>query len=181
MSPPSEQARWFAEEVQPHEPQLRNWLRSRYSDAREVDEVVQESYLRLFKAKQSTPINNAKAYLFATARNVALALFRRPRIFSDYRVTDSCTLRILEEGADVAEQVCKRQEVSILLEAIETLPNKCREIFILRKLQGVPQRQIAEQLGLSEQTVQVQVARGAAKCVSYFRARGIISPPNVGP
>ena len=61
----------------------------------------------------------------------------------------------------------------MLMDAIDALPQRCREIFILRKLQGVPQKEIALRLGLSVMTVQVQVARGAAKCAEYFRKRGV--------
>ena len=174
MPPPHpDQTRWFAEEVQPHEPDLRSWLHRRFPEARDIDDVVQESYVRLLRARESTPVASARAYLFATARNVALAIFRRPKIFSTYPVTDSAVLRIVQEGEDVAELVSMRQEVALLLEAIDALPHRCREIFILRKLQGVPQRQIAEQLRLSEQTVQVQVARGAKRCVQFLRQHGV--------
>jgi RNA polymerase sigma-70 factor (ECF subfamily) len=173
MPPPIDQTRWFAEEVQPHERDLRAWLRRRFPEATDVDDVVQESYVRLLRAREKTPVICARAYLFATARNVALALFRRPRIFSPIPVAESATLRIVQEGADVAEQVSTRQEVALLLDAIDTLPNRCREIFILRKLQGVPQREIATRLGLSEQTVQVQIARGAKRCIEYLRRHGV--------
>ncbi|PHX85576.1 MAG: hypothetical protein CK538_06220, partial [Opitutia bacterium] len=49
----------------------------------------------------------------------------------------------------------------------------CREILILRKLRGVPQKAIAAQLGLSEQTVQVQVSRGVRRCEEFLRAHGV--------
>ncbi|MBL9205175.1 MAG: sigma-70 family RNA polymerase sigma factor [Opitutaceae bacterium] len=173
VTPKSESTQWFAEQVQPHEPALRAYLRSRFPDARDVDDVVQESYERLLRARQAGQIAYAKAYLFTTARNVALALFRRPRIFDEKGVTDPAAMRILEERTDVAEQVSTRQEIDLLLQAIEALPPRCREIFILRKLQGLPQRDIATRLGLSEQTVQVQVARGAKKCVQFLRSRGV--------
>lgn len=173
MPPQTEQSRWFAEEVQPHERDLRAWLRRRFPDATDVDDVIQESYVRLLRARDTTPVACARAYLFATARNVALAIFRRPKIFSPNPVTDFAALRIIQEGADVAELVSTRQEVAALLDAIDTLPNRCREIFILRKLQGVPQREIAARLGLSEQTVQVQIGRGAKRCLEFLRRHGV--------
>ncbi len=174
MPPQTDQTRWFADEVQPHERDLRAWLRHRFPDGCEVDDVVQESYVRLLQARAETPVACARAYLFATARNVALAIFRRPKIFAPHSSGDSAALHIVADGVDVAEQVSTRQEVALLLEAIDTLPGRCREIFILRKLQGISQRAIAERLGLSEQTVQVQVGRGAKRCVHYLRQRGVI-------
>ena len=132
----SERSRWFAEQVQPHEPELRAYLRHRFPHTGEVDDLVQESYLRLLRTPNPGRIESAKAYLFATARNLALALCRRPRIFSSEPVTDYAVSRILEEGADAAELLCTKQEIALLLDAIDNLPRRCREIFILRKLRG---------------------------------------------
>lgn len=171
--PASPQSRWFTEEVQPHEPALRAYLHRRFPGARDVDDLVQESYLRVWRAREIGPIASAKAYLFTTARHLALALFRRPKIFSHIPVTDPAASGIIQEGADVIEQVSTTQEVALLLDAIDVLPNRCREIFILRKLQGLSQKEIAAQLGLSEQTVQVQVGRGARKCAEFLRRQGV--------
>jgi RNA polymerase sigma-70 factor (ECF subfamily) len=171
--PDSEQSRWFAEEVQPHEPALRAYLRRRFPDATDVDDLVQESYLRMLRARAAVPIASAKAYLFTTARHLALALFRRPKIFANVRVTDPPVCRIIQEAADVIEQVSTTQEVALLLDAIDALPRRCREIFILRKLRGLSQKEIAAKLGLSDQTVQVQVGRGAKKCAQFLRRHGV--------
>jgi len=170
---PSDQARWFAEEVQPHEPALRAYLHSRFPDVHDVDDLVQESYARILEVNKTGRIESAKAYLFATARNVALSILRRPRIFSNLPVTDFVAQSVVEEGQDVAENVSVRQELTFLRDAIEALPARCREIFILRKLQGLSQKDISSRLGLSEQTVQVQIARGARKCAEYLRRRGV--------
>jgi RNA polymerase sigma-70 factor (ECF subfamily) len=171
--PDSEQSRWFTEEVQPHEPALRAYLRRRFPAATDVDDLVQESYLRMLRARTVIPIASAKAYLFTTARHLALALFRRPRIFANVRVTDPAASRIIQEGADVIERVSTTQEITLLLEAIDALPRRCREIFILRKLHGLSQKEIAAKLGLSDQTVQVQVGRGAKKCAEFLRQHGV--------
>ncbi len=152
---------------------MRAYLHSRFPEVRDVDDLVQEAYARVLQVQRSQQIQSAKAYLFTTARNLALSVLRRPRIFSPQPVTDFPALGVVEEGMDVAENVSIKQEVGLLLDAIDALPARCREIFILRKLQGIPQREIAERLGLSEQTVQVQIARGAKKCAEFLRARGV--------
>jgi RNA polymerase sigma-70 factor (ECF subfamily) len=170
---PSEQSRWFSEEIEPHDSSLRAYVRSQFPSLTDVDDIVQDSYVKVLRAWERGRVARAKAYLFATARNAALALFRRPRIFSDKPVTDFAVLNVSEESADVAERVSRNQEIAILLDAIDALPTRCREIFILRKLQGVPQKEIAAQLGISEQTVQVQIVRGAKKCAQFLRRRGV--------
>ncbi|MBS0663304.1 MAG: sigma-70 family RNA polymerase sigma factor [Verrucomicrobia bacterium] len=171
--PPTDQARWFAQEIQPHEAALRAYLRSRFPDVRDVDDLVQESFSRVLQSYGTVQIESTKAYLFATARNLALSALRRPKIFSPTPVTDFSVQSVVEESINVAEAVSVRQEVTVLLDAIDALPAACREIFILRKLQNVPQKEIAARLGLSEQTVQVQIVRAIRKCAVYLRKHGV--------
>lgn len=51
----------------------------------------------------------------------------------------------------------------------ESLPARCREIFILRKIKGLSQKEIARELGLSEPNVQVQASRGLRRCAESLR------------
>jgi RNA polymerase sigma factor (sigma-70 family) len=170
---PSDQSRWLAEEVLPHESALKAYLRSHFPDLRDVDDVVQDSYIKLLEARRQHEIVSPRAYLFTTARNAALSILRRPRIFSDQPVTDLTGPGVIETSPDATQILNQRQEIAMLMDAIDSLPQRCREIFILRKLRGVPQKEIALRLGLSVMTVQVQVARGAAKCADYFRQHGV--------
>jgi len=120
-----EQARWFAEEVQAHEPALRAYIRRRFPSVLDVDDLIQDSFIRVLRAKGTGQIACARAYLFTTARNLAYALFRRPKIFSEKAVTDSVVLRIAERGADVVEKVSMSEEIALLLAAIDALPPRC--------------------------------------------------------
>lgn len=172
-TPSEDQARWLAEEVLPHEAALKAYLRSHFPDLRDVDDIVQDSYLKLIETKRQHEIVSPRAYLFTTARNAALSILRRPRIFSNEPVTDLTGPGVVEASPDATEILNQRQEIAMLMDAIDALPPRCREIFILRKLRGVPQKEIASRLGLSVMTVQVQIARGAAKCADFFRQRGV--------
>ena len=166
-------ARWFAEEVRPHEPALRAWLQSRFPDLSEVDDVVQESYLSMLRARRNGPIGSAKNYLFAVARNAALAVFRKRKLDRTAPAAE-WEAEILPVGTgDVVETVSTLQEFALATEAIDALPPRCREIVILRALHGLPHKDIAEKLGLSQQTVRVQVARGMKKCADFLRERGV--------
>jgi RNA polymerase sigma factor (sigma-70 family) len=77
----------------------------------------------------------------------------------------------LDDKPDAAATAARSQEIDLLVEAIDALPARCREIFILRKLHGVSQKDIAARLGLSEQTVQVQAARGLRRVAETLRRR----------
>lgn len=164
-------ARWFAEEVHPHDSSLKAYLRSSFPAVRDVDDVVQESYLRIWKARATQPIKSAKGFLFTVARRLALDILRRDRRSPIVVVTDLDRLFVLDKTPDAADAAATSQEIDLLVAAVDSLPARCREIFILRRLQGVPQRDIAFRLGLSEQTIQVQAARGLRKVAEYVRRR----------
>ena len=166
---PQQPEKWFAEEVHPHDSTLRAYLRGRFPGVRDVDDVVQESYLRLWKARARHPIESAKAFLFSVARNLALDTIRRSRNSPIDGVTDLAALFVIDDKPDAASAAARQQEIEMLVDAIDALPARCREIFILRKLQGVSQKDIAARLGLSEQTVQVQAARRLRRIAEDLR------------
>jgi RNA polymerase sigma factor (sigma-70 family) len=173
VPPPAADTRWFTEEVQPHEGDLRKYIHRQFPRLTDVDDVVQESFLRILRANSAGRIACARAYLFTTARNVGYELFRKFRIYGDKLVTDPAVLRIVDDGADVAEKVSSAQEIALLFEAIDRLPSRCREVYILRKIHGLSQRAIAQRLGVSECTVEVQITRGTKKCAQFLFERGV--------
>jgi RNA polymerase sigma-70 factor (ECF subfamily) len=168
-----ERVRWFANEVQPHEPALRAYLRNSFPVVRDVDDVVQESYLRLWQERAQRPVSYAKALLFKVARHLAIDFARRDRISPEEKVGDLERLNVIEEGADVVAAISRREKSRMLAQAIDSLPARCREIVILRKLQMVPQREVAARLGLAEKTVEAQLARGVKRCEEFLRKRGL--------
>jgi RNA polymerase sigma-70 factor (ECF subfamily) len=170
-SPEPDRNRWFADEVQPHDAKLRAYVRGRFPGVRDVDDVVQESYLRLWKARALQPIRSAKSFLFQIASNLAIDTVRRHRSSPIDDVTDFAALFVMDDRPDAAASAARQQEIELLVEAIDALPDRCREIFILRKLRGVSQKDIAARLGLSEQTVQVQAARGLRRIAERLRRR----------
>ena len=172
--PTADENRWFSEEVHVHEPSLRAYLRTQFPSAADIDDIVQESFLRLWKVRMGQPVRYAKALLFKVARHLIIDTARRNQISPIDRITDLAALPVIDDGRlGPAEAACRRDEVVLLAAAIDSLPARCREILILRKLRGMPQKEIAAQLGLSEQTVQVQVSRGVRRCEDFLRARGV--------
>ena len=176
MSEPSasgEQTRWFTEEVQPHETSLRSYLKGSFPTMRDVDDVVQESYLRAWKARARQPIRCARAFLFRVARNVAINLLNRERVSPIDSVKDLESLPVVDGGLNAAASACAREELLLLAHAIDALPARCREIVILRRINNVSQKEIAARLGIAEATVEVQVVRGVKRCGDYLRRHGV--------
>jgi RNA polymerase sigma factor (sigma-70 family) len=164
-------ARWFAEEVQPHEPMLRAWLRGRFSTLRDIDDLVQETYLRLFRARSAGEIAHPKTYLFTTARNAALDRLRREKVVAFESITET-ELPFVSEKAPDAGAAETDAELALLTEAIRALPERCREVLVLRKHHGLSHDEIAARLGIAKNTVNAQITLGMMRCRQFFRDRG---------
>ena len=169
----SEHARWFDQEVQPHESALRSYLRGVFPAFPDVDDLVQESYARLIRAHQEGRVSYAKAFLFTTARNVALDFFRRRKVVSIDGVADLSALSVIEDSPNAADAVSKQQELEMLSAAVRELPDRCRQVLTLRLLYGYSHKQIANELRISEHTVKAQLAKGMRRCADFFESRGV--------
>jgi RNA polymerase sigma factor (sigma-70 family) len=175
LPPDAENNRWFTELVLPHEPMLRAWLQSRFPTGVEIDDIVQEAFLRVILAHQRTPLDSPKAFLFAIARNLALDRIRHRQVTGESALAKSEDWDVLYDADDVTETVARNQELELLTEAIQSLPDRCRRIFTLRKVYGLSQADIAAKLGISEHTVSAQLTIGVQKCtqsMARFRREG---------
>lgn len=167
-----ESARWFAEHVLPHEPMLRAWLQRRFASQLDIDDLVQEAYVRVLRAREQNTLSSPKAFLFTTARNLALDRLRRHDVSRTDLMGEIDLLHVLDECTGIPEIVARNQELALLTEAIQSLPPRCRQILTLRKLYGLSHREIAARLGLSESTVSNQITIGIEKCTDFFAEHG---------
>jgi RNA polymerase sigma-70 factor (ECF subfamily) len=162
--------RWFDAEVQVHEAALRAWLRIRFSELTDVDDIVQEACMRVWEAHD---VKSPKAFLFATARNVALDILRRRKIIDFSPLPETELPFVFEEGPSPDEATARNQELMILTEAIQSLPDRCRQVLTLRKIYGMSQKHIAAHLGIAEHTVESQVGAGMRRCSEYLAHHGL--------
>ncbi|WP_269714822.1 RNA polymerase sigma factor [Caulobacter sp. NIBR2454] len=151
---------WVAAEVLPHEAVVRAWLRGAFSDAAEIDDVMQEAYCRLSMLSDVDHITNPRAYLFQTARNVVLEQLRRARIVRIDALTELETANVMDDEPSPERIVAGRGELARVKALIADLPSRCRTIIELRKIDGLSQRDIAQRLGVSENVVENDAKRG---------------------
>jgi len=168
-----DQTRWFSAEVQPHDSSLRAYLRGAFPSVADVDDVVQESYLRVWKTHAAHPIRSAKAFLFTVAKRVALNVVRKKGNAPFVSLGDSAALRVIQDRPDAADTLCEQEKIDLLADAVMTLPSRCREIIILHKLQGLPQKEVAARLGVAERTVESQTRIGVKRCLAFLQQRGV--------
>ncbi|MBI4625052.1 MAG: RNA polymerase sigma factor [Verrucomicrobia bacterium] len=168
-----EQARWFAEEVQPHQPALRAYLLARYPSLPDVDNLVQECLVRVVRARERAAVESPRGLLFATARNLALDFIRRQQVIAFEPITEIADSSVFTDVANVAETVSKKEEFDLLTQAIQSLPERCRQVFTLRTAYGLAHKEIAARLGISENTVEKQMTNGIRRCTEFFARHGL--------
>jgi len=168
---------WFTENIQRHEPALRAYLLSRYSTLPDHDDLVQETYLRMLKARLRVRLATVKAFLFATASNLAIDRFRRGRGTSHVSLDTLVALPADDSCPDIAEVLDQRQQQELLAEAVASLPPRCRDVMLLRYSEGLPSKEIARRLGVSTETVKSHLAKGVGDCVAFFQQHGLLDQP----
>jgi RNA polymerase sigma-70 factor (ECF subfamily) len=133
----------------------------------DVDELLQETYTNLLAAG-STPnreeIRSIRAFALTVARNVALSWLRHRQVVPIELVADLESLELLDERGQVEEIVNTHQELALLAAAVARLPTRCRQVFTLRKVYGLSQKEIAAELHISENTVEQHLSKGMRLC-----------------
>lgn len=172
--PPTDQTRWFSVHVQPYEPALRAYLQKRFPALPDHDDLIQETYVRTLRAYEGGRVTHAKAFLFTTARNAAIDLFRRRRGVDHEEISELSAMPLLDEAPDARATLEREQRLDALIEAIIALPERCRQVMMLRHLDGLSYKEIAERLGISPETVKVHMIKGVKDCTRYFHQRGLL-------
>lgn len=149
---------------------LRRFVRSRET----ADDLAQEAFLRAFAAESGHVIETPKAFLFKVAKNLALNELARQSLVEIAPLGDFEGPEVLEDSGQAAadDVVDSRERIRLLARAIAALPPQCAKVFVLRKMQGLSQKEIAARLNISVRTVENHVALGLSRCRTYMRAHG---------
>src|ERR1700753_2244099 len=147
---------------------LRRFIRSREA----ADDLAQEAFLRAFAAESGCVIQSPKAFLFKVARNLALNERARQASVALEPLGDFEGEEVLEDSSQAAvdDVVDSRERLRLLARAGAALPPQCAKVFILRKMQGLSQKEIATRLNISVRTVENHVALGLSRCRAFMRA-----------
>ena len=157
--PMNELDQWFVQEVIPLEGYLMAYLRSHWRSSAEIADLRQDIYVRIYQAAKVERPRNLKPFIRTVARNLLIDRVRQSNVvpMQPLSPADERTLAADETGAD--ERLITQQSLSQVLGAIENLPTRCREVVELRRLHGLSQRETAARMGITEDTVERQMAK----------------------
>jgi len=150
---------------------IKKFLSQFFSSQHDIEDVAQEAYLRAFAAEQKKDgdIEQPRAFLFRIAKNIAVdRLRRKSRQITDY-IEDLSVPVVIEDGTDPEREMEGRQSLGIYCEAVASLPDKCRQVFLLRKVHGLKHKEIADRLSISVSSVEKHLRRGMAETRAHLR------------
>lgn len=163
---------WFAREILVHEQALVRYLLRAWSRPEEVHDLRQDTYVRVYEAAARALPTAPKAFLFTTARHLMTDRLRRARVVSIETMGDLDALNVLVDENTPERRLDARQVLRRLAEAFDRLPDRCRQVVWLRRVEELSQKEVAARLGISEKTVEKQVAKGARLIADYFHGSG---------
>lgn len=153
-----------------NEHSLKRFLRRFLHQREDIDDTLHEAFLRAYRAERDKRIAEPKAFLFKIARNLALnelAKFRNRRVEG---MADFDAIPVTDGDNSPEQRAIIRQELGHAFDLINQLPPRVREVFLLRKLHGLSQKEIAERLGIAESTVEKHLAKGLVKMAALSGA-----------
>lgn len=167
-----ERGRWLARNLLPHEPLIRARLRRIYVHGLEIDDIIQETYARIASLPSVESIRQPRQYAIQTATSIIIDHVRHSRVISINSTGDLDQLDVVTPEPNPEEQLEFRQEIAEIAKALATLPEKCRETLILRRVEGLSQQETAQRLGISVKTVEKHMARGVLMLMDLFGRGG---------
>lgn len=148
---------------------LKKFVRRFLYREQDIEDVVQEVYLKAFTTEKERSIEQPKAFLFSIAKNLALnELNRKSRQMTGY--LEECQPEMTEQGTPTTEhEIQAQQSLGKYCEAVAELPDKSRRVYILRKVHGLKHKEIAQRLDMSLSSVEKHLKLGLESCRNYMR------------
>jgi RNA polymerase sigma factor (sigma-70 family) len=171
---------WFVREILVHEAALVQFLRRHWTQTDELHDLRQEVYVRIYEAAAKALPQQPKSFLFATARHLMTDRLRRGRVVSIETAGDFESLNVLVDEVSPEHRLSARQILKRLAEALDRLPGRCRQIVWLRRVEELPQKEVAARLGISEKAVEKQIAKGMRLLAEHYHGRGLADADSSG-
>jgi len=149
-----------------HGASLVRFLTRRLKSVEDAEDIAQAALLRIQRLDEGVSLDNPKAYLFQVANNLAIDNMRRNEILQRYLQTE--TLRSESHNAEAAlspERIlAAQQQLKQVQDAIEKLPVKYRQAFLLHRKNGMSYSDIASDMGVSVSSVEKYILHALREC-----------------
>lgn len=161
---------WVIAEVMPHEGNVRAWLQQSMVSKDDIDDLIQEAYCKLAGLASVEHIERPDGYFFQIVRNLLMDQMRRARIVRIETVGELGALDVSSDAPSPERIAAARRELAKVRRLIAGLPGRVRQIMEMRKIEDLPQKEIAKRLGVSESVVENDGVKGLRLIMEALRA-----------
>jgi RNA polymerase sigma-70 factor (ECF subfamily) len=165
---------WFLNQIFHHRAALHLYLRRLVSSTDDLEDLVQETYVRVYALPDYVGVDSPKALLFRIAHNLAVERARRQKAHDTDTVGNLEVLKLHSPDVSPDEQADAHRRFEAFCTAVDRLPPLCRRVFVLRKVYKLSPVEISEVLGVSHSTIEKHVAKGLLRCRDYLREIGML-------
>jgi RNA polymerase sigma-70 factor (ECF subfamily) len=151
---------WIARQILPYETDVRRWLRKSSFARPEEDDVIQEAYCRIANNRQTDQVLDGRAYFFSVVKNLLIERLRRERLVRFEAMAELENLFIIDDEVPADRLLMDKEELSLVLKLVAAMPARCRSVLMLRRVEGLSQRETAERLEITENVVEKETAAG---------------------
>jgi RNA polymerase sigma factor (sigma-70 family) len=169
-----ERHEWFLNQIFRHRAALHRYLIKFTYGAEDIEDLVQETYVRLYALADYRAVESPKALLFRIAHNLAVERARSKKTQATDSMADLEQLGVFSTEVPADEQLDSRRRFETFCAAVDRLPPLCRRVFVLRKVFKLTHAEISEVLGVSHSTIEKHVAKGLVRCRDYLRQQGLL-------
>lgn len=159
---------WFVREVFPLEAALTRYIRRNWRNESDVADLRQEIYARIYSAAGAGLPLQPKPFLFTTARNHLINKAKREQIVSIELVADLETSVVAIDTMTPDRYATARDELRRVQAGLDQLPPRCREVVMLRRIDGLSTREVAERLNIARTTVDQQMVHGMRALIDFM-------------
>lgn len=130
----------------------------------DAEDILQDSYLKVLRGGGTDRIDNLPAFLSRSVRNLATDLFRKRGRRRGETGLDDMAIEPADPLADPERTLAARQDLEKIQAAINRLPKRCRQAFVLHRFHGLSYGEIAVRLGVSRSSVEKYIIRALEAC-----------------
>jgi len=135
----------------------------------DIEDIVQETFVKSYEAELKQEITYERTYMLTTAKNLALNHVSRASAQKNRSLDDMQSLPSDLTSKSLESEVESKERFLNFCRATDTLSFEVKRVFLLKKVYGMSQKDIAGYIGLSESTVEKHVAKGLLQCSLYLQ------------
>lgn len=148
---------------------LRQYLKRFLIRNQDIEDVVQEAFIRSYDAEKKQKIQAPKSFLYKVAKNLALSEINRKSNQLTTCMEDFELSEVIDTRANIEDNISRQQELQFYINALRQLPAQCQKVFVMCKVYGFSHKEISSKLGISVSTVEKHLVKGLQRCRKYMQ------------